>query len=413
MNKKIFRGWWVLLGLFIVYGASNGIVTLSLKRFYPSLIEAFGWGPDQVTQPVSVFYFALAVLMPILGALLDRKNPKRIMLGGAIIILVGLALFSQIQSLGHFIGVYVILAIGLAGAGLASSMYILTKWFYKQRGLAVGMLLVGGSLGGAVFNKVAGDAIDAMGWQDAALLLLGIGAVCMILPIFTLIQESPEKVGLHMDGGTEAPKTAIRKGLTLTEAFRTPTLYLIFLTTGILWFCIIGMGQHQDIYLQNELKLDSSLVTNVGSSFFLFGVLGKIFFGFLSDRFNKKWVMVASIFLLLIGNGFLFLMGIDPGNWSPYWYAVTYGIAFSGVFTMIQVVVAEIYYGQAYGKILGAVLTIDTLASVAGIVFLGKMSAANGSYIPGIKIMAGLCLLAILGILLIRTNFKTPAIPST
>lgn len=408
MNKKLYYGWRVLLGLFIIYAATNGIVTLSLKRFYPSLIDAFGWTQDEVTRPVSVFYFVLAVLMPFIGALLDKKNPKNIMFGGALFILLGLGLFSRVDNLGQFIGIYVILALGLAGAGLASSMYILTKWFYKQRGLAVGILLVGGSLGGALFNKVAGDAIDSMGWQNASLLLMGIGAVCMLLPLFLLVKESPEKMGLFMDGGDVAPIISSRKGPTVADAFKSPALYLIFLATGILWFCIIGMGQHQDIYLQKELSLDSSLVTNVGSAFFLFGVIGKLFFGYLSDLFNKKAVMAFSILLLLIGNGFLWLMGSDPGNWSPYWYAATYGIAYSGVFTMIQILVAELYYGQAYGKILGVVLTIDTLASVAGIVFLGRKSVADGSYIPAIEILIILCIVALLGVLLLKIDLKTP-----
>ncbi|MEM6801043.1 MAG: MFS transporter [Bacteroidota bacterium] len=406
MNKKLYYGWWVLLGLFIIYAATNGIVSLSLKRFYPSLMDAFGWTQEEVTRPVSVLYFALAMLMPFIGALLDKQNPKRIMFIGSLLIILGLGLLGQIQSLNQYIGIYLILALGLAGAGLASSMYILTKWFYKQRGLAVGILLVGGSLGGAFFNKVAGDAIDSMGWQSATLLIMGIGAVCMLLPLFLLVKENPEKMGLFMDGGKEAPVIATRKGPTVLEAFKSPALYLIFLATGILWFCIIGMGQHQDIYLQKELSLDSSLVTNVGSVFFLFGVIGKLFFGYLSDRFNKKRVMAGSILLLVIGNGFLWLMGTDPGNWSPYWYAATYGIAYSGVFTMIQIIVAELYYGQAYGKILGIVLTIDTLASVAGIIFLGQKSVADGSYIPAIQILIILCLVALLGVLLIKVDLK-------
>ncbi len=409
MTKKIFHGWWVLGGLFLIYAASNGIVTLSLKRFYPSLIEAFGWSREEVTRPVSVFYLALALLLPFIGALLDRGKPKRVMFIGMLIILVGLVGFSQIQSLGQFIGVYVILAIGLAGAGLASSMFILTLWFHRQRGIAVGILLVAGSLGGAIFNKVAGDAIESMGWQNAALLLAGIGAVFMLIPLFTLVKDSPAEMGLYPDGD-EAPMDTNGKeaeGVTLGEALRSPTLYLIFLATGILWFCIIGTGQHQDIYLQSELKLDATLVTNVGSAFFLFGVLGKLFFGFLSDRFNKKLVMAFSVFLLLVGNGFLYLLGADPGNWSPYWYAVTYGIAYSGVFTMIQIVVAELYYGRDYGKILGIVLTVDTLASVAGIIFLGKMSTANGSYLPGLMILMILCAVAMLSILLVRIDLKS------
>ena len=252
MAKKTFYGWYVLLGLCLIYAASNGIVTLSLKRFYPSLIDVFSWTREEVTRPVSVFYFALAFLTPVIGALLDRRNPKRIMLIGSIIILIGLALMGRIQNLNQFIGIYIILAIGLAGAGLISSMYILTKWFHKHRGKAVGILLVGGSLGGALFNKIKGDAIDAIGWRDATLLLAAIGAVFMIVPWIFLVKNKPQEMGLFPDGGDSEPEINLLEGMSLAEAFKTPTLYLIFLATGILWFCIIGIQQHQDIYLQKR-----------------------------------------------------------------------------------------------------------------------------------------------------------------
>ena len=404
MKNKTYYGWFVLLGLCIIYAASNGIVTLSLKRFYPSLIEIFEWNRDQVTRPVSIFYFALALLMPIIGAILDRNNPKRVIFIGALIIGLGLVLFSRIQNLNHFIGVYVILAIGLAGAGLASSMYILTKWFKKKRGLAVGILLVGGSLGGALFNKVTGECIDAYGWETTAMILAGIGVLLMTIPLY-IVKNNPAEMGLNVDGDTSPSEGSDGStGISLKEALQSPTLYLIFLATGILWFCIIGMGQHQDIFLEKELKFDSKTVTNVGSAFFLFGVLGKLFFGYLSDQFNKKLVMILSIALLLVGN-FILTQLSGKGGLSPYWYAATYGIAYSGVFTMIQIVVAELYYGPSYGKILGMVLTVDTLASVAGIIFLGKMSVGT-SYVPAIQILMGLCAVSIVAMLLIKLDFK-------
>ncbi len=410
-TKKIFHGWWVLLGLCIIYSASNGIVTLSLKRFYPSLIDAFSWTREEVTRPVSIFYLALAVLLPIIGVILDKGNPKRIIITGAVIIVAALTGMSFMENLTQFNLLYIALAIGLAGAGLFSSMYILTQWFHKHRGKAVGILLVGGSLGGALFNKVTGDSIDAMGWQNTFLLLAGIGAVFMILPWLLVVKNNPQEMGLWPDGADEAPKSKITGGVSLAEALKSPTLYVLFIATGILWFCIIGMGQHQDIYLQKELGLSSSIVTNVGSALFLFGVIGKLLFGFLSDQFNKKMVMTGSIGLLILGNLFLYLMGTDPGKWSPYWYAITYGIAYSGVFTMIQIIVAELYYGKAYGKILGIVLTVDTLASVAGIIFLGKKSVADGSYIPAIMTMLILCAVAMITFLLVKTNFsKKPQI---
>ena len=116
--------------------------------------------------------------------------------------------------------------------------------------------------------------------------------------------------------------------------------------------------------------------------------------------------MAASIALLIVGLIFLRLMGTDPGNWSPYYYATTFGIAYSGVFTMIQIVVADLYYGKSYGKILGIVLTVDTLASVAGIMFLGKMSGADGSYVPAFGIMAIMCAVALISFMVVKTTFK-------
>lgn len=407
IKSKIFYGWWILVALCSIYAAVNGIVTLSLKRFYPSLIETFGWTQSEVTQPISMFYFILAFLTPFIGAALDRGDPKKIILAGAALIVLGLLAMSQMSSLTHFMAIYIVFSFGVAGAGLASSMYILTRWFKKHRGKAIGFLLVGGSLGGAFFNKVTGDAIDALGWNKAALLISALAFVFMILP-WAIIRTDPSEKGLLPDG--EENNVSVSKsgleGVTLSQALRSPELYLIFATTGALWFCIIGFGQHQDIFFQRELGLDSGTVTNVGSALFLFGVVGKLIFGFLSDSFNKKMVMVGAILLLIAGNVILYVIALNAMTVSPYWYAFAYGIAYSGVFTMIQVMVAELYYGQSYGKILGLVLTVDTLASVLGIVFLGKMSSESGSYLSGIQLMIALCVAALVLLLMIKIGNK-------
>ncbi len=406
-SKKIFFGWWVLAALCSIYATVNGIVTLSLKRFYPSLIETFGWTQSEVTQPISIFYFIIAFLTPFIGAALDRGNPKRIILAGATLILIGLVGMSQMSSLNHFMAIYIVFSFGVAGAGMASSMYILTRWFRRHRGKAVGILLLGGSLGAAFFNKVTGDAIDMIGWQNTTLLLAALAFLFMIIP-WTVVRTDPSEKGLFPDGiERNSEHKSIQDGPSLAQAFRSPELYLIFLTTAALWFCIIGFGQHQDIFFQKELGLSSSKVTNVGSALFLFGVVGKLIFGFLSDSFNKKSIMAWSILLLIIGNLVLYIIAIKTIELSPYWYAFTYGIAYSGVFTMIQIMIAELYSGPSYGKILGVVLTIDTLASVAGIVVLGNMSDHSGSYVTSIQLMIGLCLTALILFLLVRVKSRS------
>ena len=70
---RIFSGWWVLLGLLLIYTANNGILIHSLPLFYPELIKEFGWNEEQVTRPASLFFVLAAILTPIIGAMLESN----------------------------------------------------------------------------------------------------------------------------------------------------------------------------------------------------------------------------------------------------------------------------------------------------------------------------------------------------
>ena len=85
--NRIFFGWWVLVGLFLIYTASNGIVIFTLPLISPALIEEFGWNQAQVTRPALIFYFATGFMSLISGALLDRLPAKIIMLLGMVLII--------------------------------------------------------------------------------------------------------------------------------------------------------------------------------------------------------------------------------------------------------------------------------------------------------------------------------------
>ena len=83
-GKTIYRGWWVLGGLFVLYAASNGILVHSLPLLYPPLIAEFGWDEAQVTLPATMFYVVSAITSPPAGALMDRYSVRRIIAIGAI-----------------------------------------------------------------------------------------------------------------------------------------------------------------------------------------------------------------------------------------------------------------------------------------------------------------------------------------
>ncbi len=401
MRTKVFYGWWLLAGLFIAYIITNGVILNTLPIFYPELVKEFGWDQAQVTRPAQLLFFMVAIASPFIGILLDRTSAKNLMLVGGAIILLAFAWFARIESLGEMLGVYMLFSIGITAGGIIPSMRILTRWFYKKRGMAVGILLVGSSLGGAIFNQVAGNSIQTYGWRTAMLILGVISAALVILPIALLVRNKPQDLNLHPDGATYEPgvePVAIANNVTFGQALRSPTFYLLLFITGAMWFCIVGVIQHQALFFKD---LNTSILAkDILSLFFFSSIIGKIIFGWLSDHFSKKIIMLVAIINLAIGAVILNLAASSPGLlWA---YAIIFGIGFSGTFTMIQLLVAEFYAGTSYGKILGVVTMIDTLAGVLGIMVLGQMRTAAGSYQSAFQALLILTIVAAICVLFLK-----------
>ncbi len=395
--KNIFYGWWVLLALTLVYMATNGIFLNTLPSFYPQLLDEFQLTNEDVAKPASIMLLLVAVLAAFVGFLLDRFSPKAIMVGGALVLLGCLLAFASVTSFAQVKLIYVAIAFGLTAAGIVSSMYLITKWFQKYRGVAVGIFLMGSSFGGALFNKVAGWGMAQYDWRTAGLILLGCATVMMLLPLLLLVRNRPQDQGLLPDGEPQPTDRGgpaqLFAGASLGQAASSPQFYLLLFATATLWFCIMGVINHQVLFIEKDLGHPKPLVTNVTSLFFLCSVVGKVLFGFLGDRYNKKNIMFISVVNLLVGSVLLRFLDVLPTS-ALYLYALTYGVAFSGAFTMIQVVVAERYHGTSYGKILGLFTMIDTLAGSAGIILLGRWRKEQGDYLMGFDLMIALCAIA-------------------
>ena len=395
-GSRVFYGWWLLAGLFMVYVITNGVILNTLPIFYPALVKEFGWNQQQVTSPAQLLFLVVAILSPFAGALLDRYSARTLMLIGCVLILLAYGLYATMHSLTQLLATYLVFSVGITLAGIIPSMHIITRWFVKSRGLAVGILLVGSSLGGAIFNQVAGGAMQANGWRSAVWLLGGLSVALVIFPTLFLIKDAPAQLGLQADGGSVNAQTGGGQApagvsITLKQAARSLNFYILLFVTGAMWFCIVGVIQHQSLFF-SDLKTDIP-VKNILSLFFLSSVLGKLVFGRLSDRYPKKWIMLAAVITLALGTTILYASPSNPA--TLLWvYAVAFGIGFSGTFTMIQLLVAELYAGSSYGRILGIVTMVDTLAGVLGILLIGKMRTATGSYALPFLVLCGLALVA-------------------
>lgn len=387
--------WVILFALFFVYLASNGFGFNTLPLWYPSLTAEFNLAKGQISEAPSLMLILVAFLSPLFGYLLDKWNPKTMMLIGAIG-LSGLLLgFSKISSFNELKIFYVLYAVFLCFGGIITSMFLINKWFDKNRGLAVGIFLNASSLGAVLFNKWAGGLIAEKGWREAELTMSFIMCILLIVPWF-LLKNHPKSLVFNDNKAINFPS---KPDITLLEAAKTPSFYLLLLITGTLWYCINGLLFNKDTYL-NDLQKTVAERGDFASLFFLCGLIGKIFFGFMSDKFSKKWIMIVSITNLLIGSWFLKNSLINPD--LVKWVAIIYGFGYSGAFTMIQVLIADFYMGKNYGTILGIFTMVDTLAGSAGIILVGKNRQFSGTYLHAFDTMFILCAVTLIATFLIK-----------
>ncbi len=403
--KTVFYGWYVLAGLFLVYMASNGIVLNTLPLFFPDLMQDFAWDEAQVTQPVGIFYLASAFASPVGGILLDRYSPKILMVIGLTTITAALAAIPFMSELWHFIAIYCVFAAGLAIGGLIPSMVLLTRWFDRYRGIAVGFLLMATNLGGWLFPLLISDALVNDGWRAAMFILIFLGGVMMLVPTLLLVRDRPQDMGLQPGGGPQESDagpvqvaTSSATDLTLKQALQSPIFYLLAFVTAVMWFCIVGLLQHQSIFIGQDLAIDTASLAFIFSTFFGCALLGNLVFGYLSDHFDKGLIMLAAMVSLTLG--LILLRSAEAGGVSLlYIFALVAGLGYSGSFTMIQLTIAEFFSGASYGKILGTFVFVDTLAGSMGAIVLGSMRVAQGSYVPAFNMMIGLCLAALVSVL--------------
>jgi MFS family permease len=143
------------------------------------------------------------------------------------------------------------------------------------------------------------------------------------------------------------------------------------------------------------------------SVFFWSSIAGRLLIGYLGDRVDKTLIMLGAVVNLIAGLLMLRFASAEHLA-SLYAYAVVYGIGFSGTFTMIQLVIAEFFAGQSYGKILGILTMVDVAGGGIGISVIAWMRKFYGSYLPVIQTLIGVCcIVAVLVGVLYRIRLNT------
>ena len=145
-SGRLFPWAMALTGMLVLL-VSNGLTATALSVYDESLLNEFGWSRGELKFRDLVTFWLLALIAPFAGAFIDRLGPRRMLVFGCVLLSIGYVLYSRLDSLAMLYAIHVILALGLLGASTMTCVILISNWFYKQRGLAIGIALVGTSLG--------------------------------------------------------------------------------------------------------------------------------------------------------------------------------------------------------------------------------------------------------------------------
>ena len=268
MNQPTNAKWLQIFLLLVIYTSST-ISTNCLPSFFPEIMKEFGWTNGEVVKPNSYYFIVIAIFAPIVGLLLTRFTPKSLMLLGISLSVISQILLANMTTYFQFFGIYVALSIAITFSGLIPSMVIISNWFKEKRGIPVGILLLGSSFGGIIYPQFAKYLMPSYGWRNALLGVTILGAVLSFIPLF-FIKNKPNFI-------IENENVVVEKnGITINEALKSSTFYVLLIITASFWFCGFGVLSHLRLYL-TEHKFNLIDATNISSIFFIFSIIGKLF----------------------------------------------------------------------------------------------------------------------------------------
>ena len=213
-RSKLFYGWYIVGACLLISLYTGGAVYFGFTAVFEPIAEEFGWSYAQISLAASLRGLEVGLLAPVMGLLVDRWGPRRLVFGGSILVCAGFLVLSRVSSLAMFYGAFALIAIGMSTCTSTVLMVAVANWFRKNVGLAIGIAASGVGFGGLIVPVVA-KLIDVLQWR-MVMVTAGLGMLVVVLPLSLLIRHKPEHYGYQPDG--EVSSTAEIMGAQISTA---------------------------------------------------------------------------------------------------------------------------------------------------------------------------------------------------
>ena len=400
--KDKFYGWWITFAAFFTFGLSTGLPYYNMPFFYDYYEKTFGWARPDIT-----YGFPLAALLTLwVGpVLVHRFSPRLMIIAGTACTCLAFYGFSTMTGdLFMYKFWWFVYVIGYIFSGPIAHQVIVTNWFRRKRGSAMGITYVGVGVVGSLGSFLVKPLAENYGFQTA-LLYVGIIVVVCAWPIaIFLLKDRPADVGQHPDG--EAASAA--------EVMQPPREFGFLLSKPAFWLLLIGsmcsigaigsINQHMKLVFKDQGFTDQSTLNSMWQTANVLilwsSIAGRLLVGWMADKFSRKAVMIAT-YALVAATIPLMLLVRPGGEWTLYAFAVLFGFGMGADYMLIPLMAADQFGVNSLARAMAIILPTDTIGQTWFPYAVAKLRQSWGSYDNALMVVFALAAVGAIAIALL------------
>lgn len=385
---------------FFVDFVAVGFFFYSYGVFFKAIAAEFGGSRLGVSLGMTITAAVGAVAAPLIGYALDRYPLKRIIGAGALSMTLGFFALSQVRSpLEFYLAIGAFIGFGASAMGGLATAKLVANWFTRKRGMALGIAATGISASGVVMPFISAALIENFGWREG-FLAYGVFTGFIVLPlVLWLVISRPEEIGLRPDGQildskVSAPKPAASSAGP-SPILKERNFWVLVTVVGLLFCCQSATLTHM-VPRVTDTGISLAAASLIMSLCAGFGILGKLSFGWLSDYWNPRNAVWATVVCQLVGQ---LLMFQDDNLWFFAAGAAAFGYGMGGVVPLQGALIGRMFGRERFGKAMGAMRPAMFPLQIAGVPLAGWIFDVTGTYDLAFQIFLVLYVLAALAAL--------------
>ena len=402
-RRNIHYGW-VMVAVTLLTAVITAGTVGAPGVFIVPLQQEFGWSTAEISSALSIRFILFGLMAPFAAALMNRYGLRNVTLSALLIVasaLVSSLLMTQVWQLILLWGV--VIGIGTGMTALVLGATVATRWFTARRGLVVGILTASVATGQLVFLPLLASVTEKMGWR-IALSLVCVMLALAALAVLLVMRDRPTDVGLRPfgDQGAEplpppppssAPIVTAALG-SLREAARTQAFWILFATFFICGASTNGLVQVHLIPMCLDFGIPQVQAASLLAAMGVFDLFGTMFSGWLSDRYDNRWLLFC--YYGLRGLSLLMLPFTDFSFYGLSLFAMFYGLDWIATVPPTVRLTAQRFGPERANLVFGWIFTGHQLGAASAAFGAGLSRTVLATYLPAFFLAGALCIVAAL-----------------